>query len=290
LKIVFAHPEYEYGSYYYYRKLVELSGFESCTFNRIDLERDDTVYIVSPACNKLASYLRVQKDVAKNVQAKVVYWNLERPDVPTEDVSLLPGNAVHASTQSVLELPGVAAAWVSDRYQASLDRLHKHVVLGSHVGLGESPILPKRWDLCHFSYIHGRRQVISKLEQLLQVAPEGAPPDHMDRAAILATSRAILSIHQTPTPVLEVLRSAWSAAWHLPLICETVANPWPLVKDVHFKSFSLENVIGVIDFMLPALPARIDWLEEMGERRHELLCRTYNFRDCVEAGVRETFE
>ena len=288
MKIVFAHPTYQYGSYHYFRKLVELSGFEVCSIPDIDLTRD-VIYIVSPACNELAAHLGGAQFDVRPVRAKIVYWNLERPDVITDNVYALPGNAVHASTASVLGLPGVAAAWVSDRHQASLDSLHKHVVLGSHVGLGESPILPKRWDLCHFSYIHGRRQVISRLEQLLRVAPEGAPPDHMDRAAILATSRAILSVHQTPVPVLEVLRSAWSAAWRLPLICETVADPWPLVENEHFKSFKLENIIDIIDFMLPALPARIDWLEEMGERRPELLCRTYNFRDCVEAGVRETF-
>ncbi len=283
MKIVFAHPTYQYGSYHYFRELVRLSGFEVCSIPQIDLTRE-VVYVVSPACKELAVHLASQQVTGP---AKIVYWNLERPDVPTENIFALPGNAVHASTASVLKLPNVAQAWASDRYQAGLDDLHKHVVLGGHPELGGYPIQPKRWDLCHFSYVHGRRHVISVLEQCLQVAPEGAPPYHADRSSILRTSRAILSIHQTPSPVLEVLRSAWSAGWRLPLICEAVADPWPLVDGVHFKSFALENIIDVIDMMLPKIPARIDWLEEMGERRYELLCKTYNFKDCVEQAVEE---
>lgn len=284
MKIVFAHPSYTYGSYYYFRKLVELSEFEVCVIPEIDLTRD-VVYIVSPACRQLAMHLMGQQALGGQIRAKVIYWNLERPDVPTEEVGVLPGNAVHAFTKSVLALPGVVRAWVSDRYQASLDSLHQFVVLGSDRRLGAYPSKKKDFHFCHYSYIWGRRQApMDALRSVLLSPPEDALPEQ--RHSALAGSRSIISIHQTEAPVLEVLRSAWSAAYYLPLICERVADPWPLKLGKHFLHL-MDPVLGTIQLLAESVIS--ERLEEMGESRWDLLCNKYSFRDCVEAAVREIF-
>ena len=283
MKIVFAHPSYTYGSYYYYRKLVELSGFETCSFPEMDLKRDGVVYIVSPACKELETVLRRQG--GGPIRAKVIYWNLERPDVPTEDVGVLPGNAVHASTKSVLALPGVVRAWVSDRYQASLGSLHQFVVLGSDRRLGAYPSKKKDFHFCHYSYVWGRRQApMDALRSVLLSPPEDTLPEQ--RHSALAGSRSIISIHQTEAPVLEVLRSAWSAAYYLPLICERVADPWPLKLGKHFLHL-MDPILGTIQLLAESVIS--ERLEEMGEGRWDLLCNKYPFRDCVEAAVQEIF-
>lgn len=284
MKIVFAHPTYEYGSYHYFRELARLSGFGVCSIPQIDLMRD-VVYIVSPACKELALHLIGQQAVASQVRAKVIYWNLERPDVPTEEVGVLPGNAVHASTASVLQLPGVVKAWVSDRYQASLDSLHQFVVLGSDRRLGAYPSTKKEWDFCHYSYVWGRRQApMDLLRQRLKCAPEDVLPQVRHDA--LSKSRAIISIHQTEAPVLEVLRSAWSAAYHLPLICERVEDPWPLKQGTHFCE--LDTDIGRLrEFAQLMSEGQVRGLDMLGEARWDLLCNKYPFRDCVEQAVEE---
>lgn len=284
MKVVFAHPDFEYGSYHYFRRLVELSGFDSCPVSRMDMGAEGTVYVTSPANHALWEKLAPLR--SQNIRAKVIYWNLERPDVPPKRIEDLVTTEVHADTRSVLALPGVVAAWVSDRYQASLDPNHLHVVLGSSEKLAEGGPLAMAWDLCHFSYVWGRRgEVMARLSQKFKVAPPDIHPSA--RAHVLRASRAIVSIHQTPSPVLEVLRSAWSAAYRLPLVCETIKDPWPMVPGEHFLEFDYATLP---DELVPWI--RQEGLREQlrlqGERRYELLCKTHNFRDSVLDGVRRT--
>lgn len=281
MKIIFAHPGHQYGSYRYFRKLVDLSGFESCGVEEMDLKRDDVVYITSPANRALSDFLKFHD--RQDVRAKVIYWNLERPDVPTEPVWSLPTTAVHADTQSVRHLPGVVASWVSDRYQSKLDNHHQFVVLGGHPGVRTvDATLPKAWDLCHFSYIWGRREIIRSLKGF-GVAPENL--DGVERETVLCSSRAILSVHQTPAPVLEVLRSAWSAAYKLPLICENVEDPWPLKEGESIATFGYETIQRDLEAIFE-LERSEGYLTRIGQKRYDLLCGTYNFRDCVEEGVK----
>lgn len=279
MKIIFAHPRHEYGSYVDYRALVRLSGFETCFFDEMNLAPQDTAYIVSPANNSLYKHL-VGKEV-RDRGAKIFWLDLERPDPPEiEPISDLVTTEVHATTDSVLALPGVTRAWVSDRHLASMDPRRLHMVLGSHPDLCQRPPLDLAYDLCHMCYIHGRREVIRRLSSSFRVAPSSWGVER-DRA--LRSSRAILNVHQTESHVGEPLRFALAAAYGLPLLSETLHDSWPLVEGDEFLSFPYQDVSHRLNYWLNILPH--DRLSQIGRNLRRVLTVEYPFRKCVEDAV-----
>lgn len=278
MKIIFAHPRYEYGSYVDYRRLVELSGFPVCKFDEMDLGQEGTVYIVSPANLSLADAILSWKGP---MLSRVIYWCLERPDVPPKPIRELVTTEVHADPESVLALPGVSRVWVSDRYFSSLSKKYSHVILGSDPFLAHGTVEKPIWDLCHFSYVWGRRSpVVSGLSQSLRVAGEAWGEE---RARILRSSRAILNVHQTDAQVGEPLRFALAASYSLPLISETIKDPWPLRPGYDFLMYDY----GELQRRTNEILRSVD-LEMFGRNLYDTLCRKYTFKKCVEDGVRET--
>ncbi len=282
-KIVFAYPKHPYDSYATFRRLVEVSEFDWCYFENMDLSRDDVVYIVSPANKSLWDALGGHD--ASKVRARIIYWNLERADVPTKPIWELLTTEVNAATQSVRKIPGMIAAWVSDRYQAGLDEDHYYVTIAGDPRFAEGAPLPREWDLCHFMYVYGRRSpVVDELSRKLKVAPSGVTWER--QVEILRSSRAILSIHQTPSPITECLRVAWSAAYKLPLLMEESSDPFPMIDEIHFKSIRYYDAVRRVQELLSEVNR--DWMEAMGVARYDLLCVKNTFRSCVEEGVRRS--
>jgi hypothetical protein len=239
----------------------------------------DVTYIAAPVNRAFKEHV-VRHPRGK---AKIVWWNLERPDVPTEDIGALPGNAVHASTDSVAPL--VDAIWVSDLGIASLDKRYRYVFLASDERLAEGSPLPFEYDFCHMAYIWGRREVYGELAKKWKVAPAAWGEE---RVRIMRSSRAMVNIRQTPAPVRDPLRFALAAAYKMPIFTERMELPEPLSPHIHYSEIDLAGVgIQIAPWLKEG-----GWhssLKERGIALHEIMCREHNFRDAVLGAVRETF-
>jgi hypothetical protein len=278
-RIVFAHPRNVYSSYTDFRMLVELSGFQSCLQDEVDLETD-AVYILSPINREFGEWA-LRRLPAGHRRARMIWWNLERPDVDTVPVLDLPKNAVHASVDSVASI--FDAIWVSDRYLASLNKMFTYVVMGSDVRLANGPRMETKYDLCHMAYIWGRREILNRLGGGWRVAPACWG---VERDVVLRSSFAMINIHQTPAPAGEPLRIALSAAYRLPLITETLADPTPFHPDVHMVMMDYSRAEETLTRWLTTLEGR-QGLSSRGEALHQALCIDRTFGGCVRRGVEE---
>jgi len=275
--IVFVKTRHSYGSYSDFWKLVELSRFEVCFVDEIDLFRD-ALYIVTPINGEFRPKIAAEKEKLSGAkpQARLVAWLLERPDE-----NLVPGpDILKANADEIMGL--VDEAWVSDGHFASLDPRYTHVPMGSHPGLREGGPGPERYAICHISARFPRRCPI--LDPILTDYKGSVGPNGWGdaRARTLNSSRAIVNVHKTPAPIGEPIRFAIAAAYKLPLITETLADPRPMVDGVHFISSSA----GVLRDKVRQALARPD-LSEFGERLHKLLCVDNTFGEYVrEAATR----
>lgn len=251
--------------------MVELSGFKTCFVDEVDLT-SNAIFIVTPCNGEFRPAMQAQRDRLSGSPstARTVVWQLERPD---EDLS--PGPTVLETRNNEL-FQWVDQVWVSDLHYASLDPRYIHVPLGSHPALREGGPGPERYALCHMSARFPRRTPI--MDRILadyknRVGPNGWGEA---RARTLNTSRAIVNVHKTPAPIGEPIRFALAAAYKLPLITETLANPWPMINDVHFISSDANSLRAKVREAL----SRAD-LPEFGERLHKLLCVDKLFGDYV---------
>lgn len=288
--VFLARTRYEYGSYAYFWKLAELSGIPICYVDEIDLEAD-AIYVLTPANGELVQEGRWSPQFQAKVEALrgrprkcVLVWHmLERPGGETlQDPSL---------AQSVLKRDiawatpdKIDAIWTHDRHFAGMDERLLCVPIGSDPRLrhGEQ-VRPFVYDLAHFMYVnHRRSQVLAGLEGAgLKVAPPDWGPS---RELAWNSSRAIVSIHQSPVLGGEQLRFAAAAAWRMPLIAEIMRDPWPLERGVDFVEFHYENIVnGVSDLIRSGRD-----LSDLGEALHSRLCVEYPFRACILESVAST--
>jgi hypothetical protein len=272
VKVIFAHPRHRHPSYADYRKLVEISGFETCAVDEMDLAAD-AIYITAPVNGELRPVVD-----GKKRRAKVIFWCLERPDSgdwPPE------GNNASNRVGEIIRF--VDKVWVSDRHQAQLDLRQVFVPLASDSRLAEGETLPaKMYDLAMLSYVTDRRRkIVTSLERWKR-APETAWGE--TRARILHSSRSMLYIHQTPSPIVAPLRFALAAAYKLPLLSEAMADPYPLVSGKDFLSAPYEGIVEATNEWLSG-PS----LAPYGQSLHETLCLERNFRLSVLEGVVKSF-
>lgn len=273
MKIIFAHPEHRHDSYSDYRRLVLLSGFGVCRIGEIDLEVEDTVYILSPATGEILSLLNRPR------RCKVIWWNLERPDSGD-----WPPEGNNASNSVDLIAPIVDKIWVSDRYHASLDKRLMFVPMGSDARLAEGkPDGTKLYDIVALTYnTERRKQIYDKLGKW-KVAPSTAWGE--TRARLLNTSRCMVYVHQTASFIGAPLRFALAAAYRLPLISELMADPYPLQEGRDFVATIHDCMVELVD---ECLSEGHTWTE-IGNNLHHTLCIERNFRSCVEDAVMEQF-
>lgn len=277
MEIVFAQTEWRYTSYTDYKKLVELSGFKTCLVKEIDFSKP-AVYIISPANGELVPAIEAQRSRNIKKACKLVVWWLERPDCAKTEPANRPKQGLLEQVDEFYSL--VDEVWVSDRYLASLDARLKHVILGSHPGLREGFSVPPVYDFCHMSYVYGRRgDVFYPIAKNWKVGKNGWGKERSD---VLNSSRAILNVHQTPIPIGEPLRFALAAAYKLPLITETLKDPWPLVKDFHFFSADASELGQTVKDAL----GKND-LARFGDRLHALLCEENTFEKHVRKAALE---
>jgi hypothetical protein len=214
--IAFAHPHTKYDSYTDFRKLAELTGFEICNVDQININKK-TIYIICPHNGEVTAALKV---IPKNKRTcKVALWFLERPIGKFE--------VFKARTKELLETEFDYIIF-SDRamynYVKHLNGT-KFVPCGSHTALGSLDHRDKQFDFCHMSYVWGRRgNVIDELTPCLKVGPNCWGKD---RHEVLLKSRFMVNVHQDNDNFHEPLRFALCAAYGLPLISESCFDPYP---------------------------------------------------------------
>ena len=278
MKIVFAYPRQVFQSYSDYRKLIEISGFDTCFYDEMNLATK-VVYIVAPANGELREAVTKLREAQKgHVLAKVIFWNLERVDS-----GVWPPEGRNASNMVERIKDWVDAIWVSDRHYSTLDKRLVFVPMGSDARLAEGePSEIKLYDIAALTYNNHRRSKVYSSLTKWKLAPESAWGD--TRAKILQASKCMLYVHQTELPIGAPLRFALAAAYKLPLLCEAMGDAFPLMDGRDYFSCPYSEIVDRME----------DWLAMgslsfLGENLHQTLCVDTNFRKSVEEGIRRTF-
>ena len=130
MPIIFVKPHFHYDSYTDFWHLVELSGFDYCWIDQVNLKSKNT-YIVSPINDEwhLSWWQRIRKT------ARIILWDLERPK---------PRGGIKADRRYLHSL-GFDEIWHSDA-QLAKDLGTKFVILGSDEKLDGKPFRFKRYD------------------------------------------------------------------------------------------------------------------------------------------------
>ena len=274
MDIIFVKTRYWYDSYTDFWTLVELSEFETCYVDEVDIAKP-RVYITSPMNGEWEPHISNQ--VGKPHNAHLVHWCLERPSGSGGLFEY--GRSNRAKIYSRI----LDDVWVSDRAMASEVTL-RHVILGSDYGLGE-PGLDKRYDFTHMSYVCDRRKRVYDQHPAALIGFNRWPWDPSpNRDDVLKASRFALNIHQDQYPFQEPLRWALFAAYGLPMLTEEVTDAYPWNEELCIFN-SYDGIHGRLNEMLDNDYAR--W-RDMGLKARDHMCNTYRFRDMVVAAVKES--
>jgi hypothetical protein len=276
MRLVFAKTRYSYDSYSDFWKLVELSGLETCWIDHIDYEQE-ALYVLTPINGETRPVIDRERKSGKKKRALLAWWNLERPDSGPGGLNDLLGSMVCNNTNGMLEW--VDKIWTSDAYQHSLDPRAVHVVMGSDLRLAMGVRDPISYDFCHMSCDVGRRNAIIGSLRDLRIGPNawGA-----ERSKIVNGSRMMLNIHQTDANIGEPLRFAVAAAHGIPLISETLVDPYPLENG---KSCLIKRYEELQQTVRESLHCD---MEILGAQLKEVLTVRFPFRDCALKGLQDS--
>lgn len=274
-RIIFARTRHEYPSYADLWDLVDVAGFKTCYVDQIRLDRT-AVYITTPWNGETEPALRAAQLVAGGrATARVIWWNLERPDTASKTLTTLLDEVA----------PLVAEVWVSDGAYAALDKRLRLVPMGSHPELGAPSVDRPLYDVAPYSYLWGRRaDMVSELTRAgLRIAPPAWTPD--EKRATLSASRVMLSLHQYPQPprVIAPIRCAVAAAYRLPFITEALDSPPPppLVAESDYIQTTPADLVECVTSLLrdPDRCAALSW------QLFCKLCIEHSFEACVRKAV-----
>lgn len=175
--IYFVRTDYRYQPYDDFWHIVELSGYPIIPFSRLDPQSANT-YICTPINGEW-------KDGWSNVKAHIIWYDLE-----------------WGGFNGKQEIPsGVSEVWASDKHYAEVSGA-RYVPLGSHRDLwkcyNNSTDITNvnfEYDVALMAYRdpHRRRHIISQLERVFTLAPDGWG---VERDSALWASRMMVNIHQ----------------------------------------------------------------------------------------------
>ncbi len=280
---IFARTRYVYQSYSDFWRLVELSGFQTCYVDEVDLEKDQ-VYVTAPVNGETRPHLHHRRAQLKSPQqARIIVWLLERPDTMGD---------VNAGVREIMKY--VDAVWTSDWWLAETSRKlseaeggpsYIYAPMGSHPELSLGPQSDGRGhDIAHLSYAVPRREAIYKPLAAFgcRIAPNAWGDE---RDGILRSSRAMLNVHQDESRLIEPLRIAVAAAYRLAYLTEECGSLLPLVHDETCLSAPYRELVQSV----------LSWfkhkdLGQLGERLHQKLCIQTNFREGVLEALSRSFE
>lgn len=276
MDIVFAKTRYVYDSYTDFWKLVELSGFETCYTDEVDVRRHK-VYITTPYNGEWKPHIHNQVERPRN--AYLIHWCLERPSGAGGMGNYAIANRAHMYDRQFDE------TWVSDR-RMSQEAMLRFVILGSDYGLGE-PSTPeyRRYDFVHMSYITDRRARIYNYFHRDYIGPNCWPwEENPSRDEVMRQSKFALNIHQDQYPYQEPLRFALFAAYGLPILTEEIYDAHPWNEDMCvFNPY--DGIAGRLRQMLGNDYTR--WYD-LGMNARDVMCDQLQFRKTVIQAVSES--
>jgi hypothetical protein len=280
-EIIFLKSVHHYDSYTDFFKLAELAGFPVKRVDELDVS-EPGVYITSPMNGDWREHLKSQAARPRN--AHLVLWNIERP---SGSGSVGQYAASNRRLLYGLEDDGTPApcryadeVWTSDRRLAQETEL-RHVVLGSHPGLGH-PGKDKKYSLVHMSYTGPpRRQSIYKHFGKAETGPNCWPPQ---RDKVLALSKFALNVHQDHHPYMEPLRFALFAAYALPILTETLVDAWPYCD----RTMAFAEYDDLVDRLRRMLKEPYEPWREMGMRCRERMTEEFEFGKVVREAVAQS--
>lgn len=263
---IFVRPGHEYDSYTDYWRLVELAGYPIIGIDAIDPRRDDVTYILTMLN---LGYMAANSGGWPDAKARIIYWDLEWHDVSYKDV-----------------IPGVSEWWTSDRWYAQ-QRSYEFVPLGSHPHLVS--VNPTRrwrggavWDVSVLAYMQPprRHSIYNKLNgRALRMAPNSAWGH--EREQQLEESRCMLHIHQHDEfPCVAAQRFALAASAAIPLVSETMLDPFPLVAGEDYIEANHDDLVGATMTLL-----HNDQGRDLAASLHHRLCSEYRFDNNVERAL-----
>jgi hypothetical protein len=268
---VFVRSGRTYASYTDFWRLVELSGFKTVEATKADLQKDET-YIWAAFDQEFMELLGEAPPGKR--RAKVVFWYLERPDA-----NLRPGmDPEETFRKAVTEILGWAdSIWVSDRQFQVMDKRTVFSVLGSHPGLCEQEKGPSKYDIVHMSQATPRRALL--LEELRKRSLViGANAWGDERARTLSSAQLMLVIDRVDgLKVASALRWALAAAYRLPIVSESVQDPYPLVRNISIMTAPYGELARLVMDILP----RSELLDEIADAAWRTLCEEWTFRKGV---------
>lgn len=258
--VIFARTRTNYDSYQDFWRLVKLSGYPTCYVDEIDADSDHT-YIYTPSNGET-------REGWPGAKARIIHYQLEWE--------------IHPNDQHPVD-PGVSEKWTHDAWHA--ERIGaRYVPIGGHSDLaltaatGDAP----QYDVAMMAYMTNRRLALRTQGERLGItfAPKGWGGE---RDTLLHQSRAMLHVHQhDQVPGVASLRFVVAAAYHLPVITETCANPGIFGK-THLLSADYN---WLAEFTAKWLKAECQSrLADFAEALHGLLCEEQTFRKVIEAAV-----
>jgi len=271
MSVIFAKTRHEYDSYQDFWSLVSLSGFPTCYVDEIDPTTENT-YIFTPHSGEFFATVSKHGKAWNARKAKIIWWLLERPD----------GDKLSLEKRMSPLLPHIDDAWASDNTVVAMHPKFKRAVLGGHDGLSHCPPRKdKDYDFAHMSYVIGRRVDVYTYICVrgLREAPNAWGKE---RSKILAATKLMVNVHQYPLPVIAPLRFAVAAAHHLPVLTETVKDPFPHVIGHDLWQADYDSLPDEAVKLLenPRL------LAQLAENLHERLCVEWTFRRGVEEALK----
>lgn len=264
MSIIFVKPRYPYPSYTDFWSLVEMSNFDYCWMDEINLKSNHTYVIsmVDPKRDKwqLSWWQRKQK------KARLIFWDLERPV----------GNI--KSRKGFVHSLGVDEVWNSDP-QLAKDLGTRFVILGSDERLAEIPRWQRPYNFALMAYINDRRKDIIK--DIIGIAPNYWGTN---RQMVLGAVKFGLNIHQDNDLYYEPLRFALFASYGLPIISERVFDDFPLSWGLF--QWDYDKLPKGCDFHTTDYKDRENWYKEIGNHNKQKLCFDYRFKNVVNYAAR----
>lgn len=260
--VYFCHTGVDYDSYKDYFRLAELSGYPVIHIAEIDPDSHNT-YIFTPLNGNTMNGW-------PDARANIIFWDGEWR---------LKESSYEWPESDLVIPPGVKQVWASDRWYA--ERIGaRYVPLGSHPGLVGTAQTDERFDVASMCYIWGRRGAALNAikDRGLTIAPNAWGDE---RDALIKASSTMLHIHQHErVHTVAPLRYAIAAAWHKPLISESVYDTGIFDKAVLFADF--DELDGYAEMLVRRYS---DLLQHKADELHELLCIKNSFKSFIESAL-----
>lgn len=251
----FILPDKEYPSYTDMRRLMRLSGFDTCLMSEARWhDPGETYIVVTPE----------PLPVLDRPTAKVIAWVMEYTGEYEPDLSGWGGQV-----------------WASDPAWAASHHA-QYVPLGSHPNLNADPddMPPPKWDAVFVGYMTPRRVNMLSMIQDVKWAETDYPGYGKTRHDMLVRSRVMFHVHQHENAeYLAPLRIALAAAYRLPVVSEAVYDPGVYAAAVRFSAYA--DLPRALHDELAGTGYDDPTQMERGTALHNLLCYERPFGRCV---------